>query len=46
MLDVQIRDTIALGEIPLSALNAYLESNGWERVETWQGRMVVWACEI
>ena len=45
MLDVQIRDTNALGKIPLSALNAYLESSGWERVENWQDRMIVWACE-
>ena len=45
MLDVEIRDSDALGKVSLSALNAYLESNGWVRVENWEDRMVVWACE-
>ena len=42
-MDVQVRDGSALRRVSPAALNAYLDSTGWVRRETWQNRISVWS---
>lgn len=45
LIDVQIRDVVALEGIPPIALRAYLESRGWELQENWRNRLLIWTKE-
>ena len=42
-MDVQITDSGALRRISTVVLNGYLESQGWNRQQSWKNRVVVWA---
>ena len=44
-MTVEIYEPKDFREISVVGLNAYLASQGWERQETWQDRIVVWTNE-
>lgn len=44
-MDVQITDADELRRVVPMALRAYIQSNAWDHVETWRGRIEVWSKE-
>lgn len=44
-MNLEINDREAFQKVSVAGLNAYLESQGWIREETWQDRIVIWSRE-
>ncbi len=44
-MNVEIHDRGAFSRITLAGLSAYLQARGWQRLDNWQGRMIVWSCD-
>lgn len=42
-MDVQIRDAAALRRVSPVMVRAYLEASGWQHMETWRNRIMVWS---